>query len=74
MVSGCLRFNNVQSGKGCAYITSQTGVAQMDLYNWNPAVGTNCAGLQASVFVCIGTASPITTITSGTLVPIISKS
>ncbi|KAJ6083022.1 hypothetical protein N7467_007157 [Penicillium canescens] len=66
MVSGCLRFYDIQSGEGC--------VAQTDFYNWNPAVSTNCAGLQASVFVCIGTASPITTITSRTPVPITSKS
>ncbi|KAJ5920353.1 hypothetical protein N7516_011211 [Penicillium verrucosum] len=53
MVSGCLRFYDVQSGEGCADIASQAGVAQTDFYNWNPAVSTNCAGLQASVFVCM---------------------
>ncbi|KOS42349.1 hypothetical protein ACN38_g6782 [Penicillium nordicum] len=53
MVSGCLRFYDVQSGEGCADIASQAGVAQTDFYNWNPAVGTNCTGLQASVFVCM---------------------
>ncbi|KAJ5313358.1 uncharacterized protein N7443_000242 [Penicillium atrosanguineum] len=74
MVSGCLRFYDVQSGEGCADIASEAGVAQTDFYNWNPAVSTNCAGLQASVFVCIGTTGPITTITSGTPVPVTSKS
>ncbi|OGE56965.1 hypothetical protein PENARI_c002G11384 [Penicillium arizonense] len=36
MVSGCLRFYDVQSGEGCADIVSQAGVAQTDFYNWKP--------------------------------------
>ncbi|KAJ5153375.1 uncharacterized protein N7482_009853 [Penicillium canariense] len=69
MVTGCLRFFDVQSGEGCSDIASEAGIALSDFYSWNPAVSTNCAGLQASVFVCVGTTGPITTITSGTPVP-----
>ncbi|BDD54501.1 hypothetical protein MPDQ_004974 [Monascus purpureus] len=66
MASNCRRFYDVQSGDGCPDLASQAGVALTDFYNWNPAVSTDCSGLQASVFVCIGTAGPVTTITSGT--------
>ncbi|KAF3384739.1 LysM domain-containing protein [Penicillium rolfsii] len=65
MVSGCLRFYEVQSGNDCYDIALDAGVALTDFYNWNQAVGSNCAGLELGVFVCIGTIGPVTTITSG---------
>jgi len=44
-----------------------------DFYAWNPAVQTDCSGLEASVYVCIGTTGAATTITSGTPVPVPSS-
>ncbi|CAI7599561.1 unnamed protein product [Penicillium manginii] len=69
MVDGCLGFYDVQKDEGCGDIASRAGIATSEFYSWNPAVNTDCAGLQASVFVCIGTRGPITTITSGTPAP-----
>ncbi|PYH81903.1 hypothetical protein BO82DRAFT_414824 [Aspergillus uvarum CBS 121591] len=69
MVSGCLRFYDVQSNDDCYDLASEAGVQLSDFYSWNPALGTDCAGLEASTYVCIGTTGPITTINSGTPVP-----
>ncbi|KAJ6094779.1 hypothetical protein N7467_002292 [Penicillium canescens] len=65
MATGCIRFYDVNSGDSCYNIASDAGVALTDFYSWNPALGTGCAGLQSSTFVCIGTFGPITTIISG---------
>ncbi|KAL1867742.1 hypothetical protein VTK73DRAFT_4027 [Phialemonium thermophilum] len=66
MVSGCSRFYLVEGGDNCLMIAADAGIALNDFYSWNPAVGTSCQGLQAGVYVCIGTSGvPATTITSG---------
>ncbi|KAJ5933735.1 carbohydrate-binding module family 50 protein [Penicillium verhagenii] len=65
MVSGCLRFYYVESGDGCYDIALDAGISLDDFYSWNPAV-SDCADLEASVFVCIGISGQATTITSGT--------
>ncbi|PQE17035.1 hypothetical protein CJF30_00003757 [Rutstroemia sp. NJR-2017a BBW] len=69
MVSGCLRFYDVQSGDSCSDIALDAGISLSDFYGWNPAIGPNCAGLQAQVYVCIGISGQATTITSGSPVP-----
>ncbi|GFN17061.1 LysM peptidoglycan-binding domain-containing protein [Aspergillus tubingensis] len=66
MVSGCLRIYDVQSIDDCYDLAREAGVQLSDFYSWNPALGTDCAGLEASTYVCIGTTGPITTINSGT--------
>lgn len=41
----------------------------MIFYAWNPAVGGDCAGLQADVYVCVGgvsTATPTATTATAT--------
>ncbi|KAI1146243.1 hypothetical protein F4825DRAFT_456675 [Nemania diffusa] len=75
MVSNCDDFYFVRSGDGCANIASAVGITLANFYAWNPAVGSTCAGLQASVYVCIGlqgsaptqtiTVLPTTTTTAG---------
>jgi hypothetical protein len=70
MVTGCIRFYRVQSGNDCYDIALDAGIALTDFYSWNPAVGSDCSGLQADVFVCIGTSGYATTITSGDPVPV----
>ncbi|KAH7120619.1 hypothetical protein EDB81DRAFT_700905 [Dactylonectria macrodidyma] len=54
MVSGCKDFYFVQSGDGCWAIANANGIELSDFYEWNPAVGDDCAGLQANVYVCTG--------------------
>ncbi|UKZ58866.1 uncharacterized protein TrAtP1_000188 [Trichoderma atroviride] len=54
MVSGCNKFYDVHAGDGCSAIASSQKIALSSLYKWNPAVKTDCSGLQASVYICIG--------------------
>lgn len=68
-VSNCDQFYKVQSGDGCSAIANQYSIALDDFYAWNPAVKTDCSGLQADVYVCIGiatTATPVSTTVSST--------
>jgi len=69
MVTGCERFYKVESGDGCYNIAQEAGIALADFYTWNPAVNTDCSGLQANVYICVGLGGPFTTITTGTPVP-----
>ena len=64
MASNCNEFYYVVSGDGCWAIANDHGIALDDFYAWNPAVGSDCSGLEAEVYVCVGvsqTASPTTT-------------
>jgi spore germination protein YaaH len=54
MVANCGRFYRVQSGDGCWDLANALGIALDDFYAWNPAVGGDCSGLQADVYVCVG--------------------
>lgn len=54
MVSGCKTFYKVQSDDGCWAIANDNSIDLDDFYTWNPAVKTDCSGLQADVYVCIG--------------------
>lgn len=66
MISGCGTFYKVQSGDGCWAIADANGITLDKFYLWNPAVKTDCTGLQADVYVCIGlTVSPTTAPTPG---------
>lgn len=55
MVKGCKIFYKVQTGDGCYDIAHDKGITVENFYLWNPAVRTDCSGLQANVFVCVGT-------------------
>ncbi|KAJ5008114.1 LysM domain-containing protein [Colletotrichum sp. SAR 10_66] len=64
MVDNCNRFYMVKTGDGCASIASANSIPLADFYEWNPAVGSTCAGLWANVYVCvrvIGYTAPVTT-------------
>lgn len=37
------------------------------IYSWNPAVHTDCSGLQASEYVCVGVAGAAATTTTGSI-------
>ncbi|KAH7066518.1 LysM domain-containing protein [Paraphoma chrysanthemicola] len=54
MVAGCKKFYKVVSGDGCWDIANNNKIALDDFYKWNPAVKTDCSGLWAQYYVCIG--------------------
>ena len=54
MTDECEDFYLVQPGDGCAAIASTHGISLSDFYEWNPAVGSDCVGLWANVYVCVG--------------------
>jgi hypothetical protein len=56
MVGGCGEFYLVQEGDGCWAIADASGISLDDFYKWNPAIGTDCAGLRYDFYVCIGLA------------------
>lgn len=56
ITSNCDDFYLVQAGDGCWAIANKKGIELDDFYSWNPAVGDDCSGLQADVYVCIGIA------------------
>lgn len=55
----------VESGDGCWAISNDVGISLDDFYAWNPAVNTDCSLLLTGFYVCIGTAGPATTISTG---------
>jgi len=67
------RFYLVKSGDFFQAIVDQYGTFGLsDLYSWNPAVGSNCGGLQAGYYVCVGVsgtpvARPTTTTAAQTI-------
>ena len=69
MVSGCTKFYLVVQDDGCWAIAHNNNIALDDFYAWNPAVGTDCKGLQPTYYVCIGvgTTPPTPTSTKSSL-------
>lgn len=57
MISYCSTFYKVKSGDGCWQIAHDNKIDLNDFYAWNPAVGNDCRGLQANVYVCTGVVS-----------------
>jgi hypothetical protein len=53
MVSGCTSFYLVVSGDGCWAIANDNGIELEDFYDWNPAIGTDCAILWPDYYVCV---------------------
>ena len=54
MVKNCKKFHLVKSGQNCATISSQYGIALANFLKWNPAAGSNCQGLWANTYACVG--------------------
>lgn len=73
MVDKCTGFYFVQTGDGCWDIANDNNIALDDFYAWNPAVKTDCSGLQANVYVCVRRESeapaPTTVEPTGILTP-----
>lgn len=53
MVDDCSTFHEVVSGDTCYDIAADAGVELSDFYDWNPAVGDDCASLWSGYYVCI---------------------
>ncbi|KAK6515152.1 hypothetical protein TWF506_007497 [Arthrobotrys conoides] len=65
MVSNCNKWYFVNTGDTCAVITSKTGATLAQLFAWNASIKSDCSGLWASVYICVGT----TTVTPTTTKP-----
>jgi hypothetical protein len=57
MISTCDIFYDVVSGDSCYDIANDHGISLDSFYAWNPAVKTDCSGLQPNEYVCIGVKS-----------------
>ncbi|UKZ53591.1 hypothetical protein TrVGV298_007386 [Trichoderma virens] len=66
MVSNCNKFYQVVSGDGCFDIAAANNIALNDFYSWNPAVKTDCTGLFAGYYVCVGIIGTISSSASST--------
>lgn len=68
MVDDCDDFYFVEVGDSCAAIALEHGISQAQFVEWNPSVGSDCAGLWADAYVCVGRigATPTTTTTTTT--------
>ncbi|KAL4936146.1 hypothetical protein BDV06DRAFT_216894 [Aspergillus oleicola] len=54
IASNCDAYYKVVSGNSCAKIESEYGIAFAQLYEWNPAIGSNCESLWVGYAVCVG--------------------
>ncbi|OLN95491.1 LysM domain-containing protein-like protein 5 [Colletotrichum chlorophyti] len=54
MVANCKKFHLVKSGQNCDSISRQYGVTLANFIKWNPAAGSNCQGLWANTYACVG--------------------
>ncbi|KAL4866903.1 hypothetical protein BDV12DRAFT_198756 [Aspergillus spectabilis] len=57
----CNKFYLVAAGDTCYDIAVEYGVELQQFYEWNPAVGNSCSGLQAGYYVCVGVLGQSTT-------------
>jgi LysM repeat protein len=53
IVSTCDKFYLVVSGDTCDSVASDAGISLTTFYDWNPAVGTDCADLEVDEYVCV---------------------
>jgi LysM repeat protein len=53
MVSTCDKFYKVVADDSCVNIANEYGISMSSFYAWNPAVKTDCTGLQADEYVCV---------------------
>ncbi|KLU90142.1 LysM domain-containing protein [Magnaporthiopsis poae ATCC 64411] len=54
MVGNCKRFYFVQGGQNCDGISRSYGISVGDFVRWNPAAGSDCRGLWANTYACVG--------------------
>ncbi|KAL4795601.1 hypothetical protein BDV19DRAFT_378800 [Aspergillus venezuelensis] len=54
IVSDCNKYYTVISGDFCAKIEGDYGITFAQLYEWDPAIGSNCESLWVGYAVCVG--------------------
>jgi LysM repeat protein len=54
MTKNCKRFHFVQAQETCGVIAGKYGISVSQFISWNPAAGSNCAGLWAQTYACVG--------------------
>lgn len=60
MVSNCDALYKFIADDSCYDIANNHAVSLSNFYTWNPAVKTDCSGLQANEYVCVGVESTTT--------------
>ncbi|EEY23656.1 LysM domain-containing protein [Verticillium alfalfae VaMs.102] len=53
MVTNCDKFYFIQSGDLCSTVAMRSGISVDDFLKWNPAAGSDCAGLWAGAYACV---------------------
>ena len=54
LISNCNKFYFVKSGDGCAAVATTHGISLSQFLAWNPLAGTQCTGLWANAYACVG--------------------
>jgi LysM repeat protein len=54
MVNNCKTFYLVKSGETCDSIAKKHGITTAQLTKWNTGVGSNCSGMWANAYLCVG--------------------
>ena len=57
ITTNCDEYYNVVTGDSCAAIENKYGITFAQLYEWNPAIGSNCQTLVVGYAVCVGVSS-----------------
>lgn len=63
MVKGCTAFTHVTNGITCGDIANQYGISVATLVSFNPALKSDCTGLNPGSWICVST-TPTSTTTS----------
>ncbi|GMF74586.1 unnamed protein product [Aspergillus oryzae] len=56
-VSNCNLYHTVVSGDSCDHIEITYGISFAQLYEWNPAIGSNCETLRVGYSICVAALS-----------------
>jgi hypothetical protein len=64
MVGNCNKFFFVDMGLTCAAVLSKNGLTIAQLFAMNPSVNSDCTGMWANVYVCVGATSGTGTTTT----------
>ncbi|KGO65557.1 Peptidoglycan-binding Lysin subgroup [Penicillium italicum] len=54
MVGNCEKFHFVIKGDVCVSIASKYSITVADFIKWNPAVNSDCTGILAHTYACVG--------------------
>lgn len=54
IISSCTSYHLVESGDSCWSIETAYGISVEEFVSWNPNVKSDCSGLWADYFVCVG--------------------